>query len=108
MNSNINKLVDDALNSADGAARAAAKPYLYTRLTARMQRNKDTYWEKAIRWISRPAVAIAGLCLVIGINVAALILNRDDSTAVADEQAMSTDDYANTVAKLYDIENNEP
>jgi hypothetical protein len=108
MKSNIDKLVDDALNSADGAERAAAKPYLFTRITARMQRSEDTYWEKAVRWISRPAVAIAGLCLVVGINVAVVVMNADDNGAIADEQAMSTDDYANTVAKLYDIENNEP
>jgi uncharacterized membrane protein YdfJ with MMPL/SSD domain len=108
MNSNIDKLVDDALNSADGAARAAARPYLFTRLTARMQRSEDTYWEKAVRFITRPAVAIAGLCLVIAINVAAFVINDEDTGAGTDEQALTADDYSNSVATLYDIENNEP
>jgi uncharacterized membrane protein YdfJ with MMPL/SSD domain len=108
MNSNINKLVEDALNSADGAERAAAKPWLFTRLTARMQRNENTYWESAVKFITRPAIAIAGLCLVVGINVAALVINTDDNGAVTDEQALNADDYSNSVATLYDIENNEP
>jgi hypothetical protein len=108
MNNNIDKLVDEALNSADGAARAAARPYLFTRLKARMQRNEDAYWEKAVKLISRPTVAMAGICLVIGINVAALLLTKDHDMAVTDEQALSTDDYAGQVATLYDIENDEP
>jgi uncharacterized membrane protein YdfJ with MMPL/SSD domain len=108
MNSNIDKLLDEALNSADGAARAAAKPYLFTRLAARMQRSKDTYWEKSVRLITRPAVAIAGLCLVVGINIAAFVINDEDAGAVTDEQVLSNDDYSNSVAALYDIENNEP
>jgi hypothetical protein len=108
MKSNINELVEDALNSADGATRAAARPYLFTRITARMQRNEDNYWEKAVKLISRPAVAVAGLCLVVGINVAAMVMHSEDEGTVPDEQAVSTDDYSNTVARLYDIENNEP
>jgi uncharacterized membrane protein YdfJ with MMPL/SSD domain len=106
MNSNIDKLVDKALDSVEGAAKASARPYLFTRLTARMQRSKDTYWEKSVRFITRPAVAIAGLCLVIGINVAAFVINNED--AGTDEQVLSNDDYSNSVAALYDIENNEP
>jgi uncharacterized membrane protein YdfJ with MMPL/SSD domain len=108
MNNNIDKLVDDALNSADGAARAAARPFLFTRLTAKMRSNEDTYWEKAVRFITRPAVAIAGLCLVIGINVTVFVTNNEDTAAVTDEQALTADDYSNSVAVLYDIENNEP
>jgi uncharacterized membrane protein YdfJ with MMPL/SSD domain len=106
MNSNIDKLVDDALNSADGVARAAARPYLFTRLMAKMQRSEDTYWERTVRLITRPAVAIAGLCLVIAINVAAFVIKDEDTGT--DEQVLSNDDYSNSVAALYDIENNEP
>ncbi len=108
MNSNIDKMVEDALNSADGSARAGARPYLFTRLMAKMQRSEDTYWEKAVRFITRPAVAIAGLCLVVGINVAVFVTNNEDSGTVTDEQVLTTDDYSNSVAALYDIENNEP
>ena len=36
-NEHINKLIEEALNSLDGAERATAKPYLFTRLNARMQ-----------------------------------------------------------------------
>jgi hypothetical protein len=53
-------------------------------------------------------VAIAGLCLVIGVNVTVFVTNNEDSAAVTDEQALTVDDYSNSVAALYGIENNEP
>jgi hypothetical protein len=108
MSNDMEKLTDAALNSADGAGRAAAKPYLFTRLMARMQRREENRWDKAIRLVSRPAVALVGLCLVVAVNIAAFVINEEDTGAVTDEQVLSNDDYSSSVAALYDIENNEP
>jgi hypothetical protein len=108
MSNNIDQLTDDALSSADGAARAAAKPYLFTRLTARMQRREDSRWEKAVRFVSRPAVAIAGLCLVVAINVLVILGNKEDNAATAEEQLAAAEDFPGSMAALYDTENNEP
>ena len=108
-NEHINKLTEEALNSLDGTSRATAKPYLLTRLNARMQNEKANSWDNALRFISKPAVALAGLCLVIVIN-ATVGYNYKEQTAtvVQDEQYASVDEYSSSVTVLNDIENVEP
>jgi membrane-bound ClpP family serine protease len=108
-NEHINKLTEEALNSLDGASRATAKPYLLTRLNARMQNAKDSSWDNALKFISKPAVALAGLCLVIGINAMVVGYNyQEKTTVVAEEQYASVDEYSSSVTVLNDIENIEP
>jgi membrane-bound ClpP family serine protease len=108
-NEHINKLTEEALNSLDGASRANAKPYLLTRLNARMQSAKESSWDNALKFISKPAVALAGLCLVIGINAMVVGYNyQEKTTVVSEEQYASVDEYSSSVTVLNDIENIEP
>ncbi len=105
----INKLIHDALSSVDDAARATPKPYLFTRLTARMQRDTETSWDMVLKFISKPAVALAGVCLVIAINALVISNNFSDNTIpVTDDQYASVDDYNTSARLLNDIENPEP
>lgn len=107
----INKLIDDTLNSLDGAGRATVKPYLFTRLNAKMQRSNEGAWDNVLRFISRPAVAMAVLCLVIVVNAMAVKINYSSTatSAVADEQQYaSAYEYNNSVTVLDDTENIEP
>jgi hypothetical protein len=106
-NDHINQLVNQALNSADGAERASAKPFLFTRIQAAMQRRPETFWERAGRFIARPSVAIAGLCLVLSVNLAAVV-NSSDKLDLQEEVTTNADDFSSTVAVVYDIDNNEP
>jgi hypothetical protein len=103
---NVDKNIDAALNSFDGANRAMPKPFLFTRLMARMNRAEENSWEKALRFIARPTVAIAGLCLVIGIN-AVVLFNNTGKTTVADQAYNNTDEFSTNVASLYNFENTE-
>lgn len=108
-NENINKLVEDALNSFDGAVRATPKPYLLTRLNAKMQNAQQKNWDNALRFISRPAVALAGLCLIIAINALVVTTNyTGKTTEVTEEQYAAVDYYSNSNTALNDIENIEP
>lgn len=107
----INKLVDDTLNSLDGAERATVKPYLFTRLNAKMQRSKEGEWDNVLRFISRPAVAMAVLCLVIVVNALAVKNNYSNTVAAnttEEPQFASAYEYNNAVAVLDDTENIEP
>jgi hypothetical protein len=105
----INKLIHDALNSLDGAARATPKPYLLTRLNARMQNEKESGWDNALRFISKPAIALVGLCLVIAINATVVTYNYPEkATALVEDQYASVDEYSGSVTVLNDIENIEP
>jgi uncharacterized membrane protein YdfJ with MMPL/SSD domain len=106
----IEKMVDEALNSADGSTRAGAKPYLFTRLKARMEKETDnrSAWETAGRFVARPAVAIAGLLLVICINALVIVSNRPAAAYSPNDQIATTDEFSMSVATLEEAENIEP
>ena len=106
----ISKMTDAALNSLDDAARANAKPYLLTRINARLSRTAESAWERVARLIARPSIAITGLCLVIGINMSIIAFNHStpENNATAEYPQLVTDDLSTTVATLYDTENTEP
>jgi hypothetical protein len=106
----INKMIDEALNSVDDVKRAEPKPFLLTRINARMNKGTESVWEKAGWLIARPVVAFTGLCLIVLINVMVMMNNTDAvSTGNATEVAQnSTDEFSSTVATIYDIENTQP
>jgi hypothetical protein len=103
-NKNIDQQIDSTLNSLDGADQAMPKPFLYTRVMARMNKETNSYWERAGKFIAKPAVLIAGLCLVLSINAAVLFNNTGKSTTA---EQTSTDGYSTAVATLYNFENTE-
>lgn len=108
----IDKMAEDALSGFDGAGRATPKPYLITRIKARMEKQKEDAMGKSGSFILKPAFVIAGLCFVIGINAIVMAYNNntpDDIESFAvNEQVSSADEFGTTIATLYDIENNEP
>jgi hypothetical protein len=102
----INKLVEEALGSMDDAQRAAPRPFLLTRIQARMNRSTESVWEKAGWFITRPAVAFTGICLIVLLNVMVIMYNKSDESTVA-EQAIQTqaDEFSYTVSTIYDNDN---
>ena len=105
----IEKMVDEALGSFDGAERATPKPFLLTRINARIDKSRNGAWESAARFIARPVVVIAGLCMVIAVNALVVAYNNSANTTTVSEQlTASTDEFSTTVARLYDIDNIEP
>lgn len=105
----IDKMTDEALNSLDGAERATARPYLFTRLAARMERQNESTWENIGRFIARPAVVIAGLCMIIAINALVIVFNNNSTAANTNvaEQSVTQDEFSTSIASLYDTENTE-
>ena len=73
---NINKLIEEALNSVDDVKRAEPKPFLLTRIHARMNKETESVWEKAGWFIGRPAVAFTGLCMIMLINAMVVMFNK--------------------------------
>jgi formate/nitrite transporter FocA (FNT family) len=106
---NINQQVNEALDSFEGAQRATTSAYLLTRIRARMANEQNSVWEQAGRFIARPWVFATGLFLIIGMNVLLIVNNNNNTPATSVAEQISTpDELSNTVATLYDIENNEP
>ena len=106
----INKLIEEALSSVDNINRAEAKPYLLTRINARMRKGTESAWEKAGWFIGRPAVALAGLCTIILINVMVVMFNGSSDLGTTTDQVAQTpaDEFSYTVATIYDNENTQP
>lgn len=59
--------IDEILNSLDGVGRAEARPYMHTRIMARI-REENSFWTKTVGFIARPAVAIACVLVVLMAN----------------------------------------
>jgi membrane-bound ClpP family serine protease len=108
-NENINRLVEETLNSLEHSKRAVPKPFLFTRITGKMQKAEDRAWDNALRFLSRPAVAMACILLVIAVNALVFTFNHTgDTVAASEEQYTSIADDYSTVTVLHDIENIEP
>ena len=67
---NIQEEVEKTLNSLEGIQRAAANPYLFTRIKARLESEEKGFWSRALTYISRPSVAVPAIVLTILINTA--------------------------------------
>jgi hypothetical protein len=110
MNKNINELIEEALDSVDHLKRATPRPFLLTRIHARMNRETASVWERTGKLISRPAVAFTGLCILLLINITVIISNKTSNEATATDQVMqsSGDEFSYTVSTIYDNENAQP
>jgi len=109
MQENINNKIKDALNSLDGMGQASAKPFFFTRLEARMQKERNT-WEKISSFFARPAIAFACICLVIMINAAVIFSSQNTHTNVTgqnDENA-TVDEYSQVSSSFYEFVNTKP
>ncbi|HEX6191719.1 MAG TPA: hypothetical protein VFZ42_05110 [Chitinophagaceae bacterium] len=105
----LERKVQQTLESLDGISRAEPKPFFYTRLTARLQRDVPSVWESIGSFISRPAVAIATLCVILALN--ALILFRTDADSLpvsANEALVSDNEYVLASSSSFDYENIDP
>lgn len=101
----IDQSVEDALQSAGDAARAAAKPYLLTRINARLQQSKNTVWDRMLGYIGRPAIAFSGLLLLVSVNVFTISYNRYRDVVSTEQAPVSLDEFPNTIATIYETDN---
>ena len=90
----MNKRIEQALNSLDGVERAEPQPWLYARIMRKLAVDDDkTVWESIGSFLSRPAVAIVGLCLILVLNGFALFneVNENDNTSIISEQSVDSE-----------------
>jgi hypothetical protein len=108
-NSKVNKLVDETLNSMDGAQRATPAPYLLTRINARLKDRRPTSsWDFLGQVLARPVTAFATIILVFLINLFIYTSNDNDpnGTSSSRNNPGLIDDYSMTNATaIYDLEN---
>ena len=105
----IERRVEETLKSLDGARRATPQPWLFSRIKARLSREEAedrTVWGAWASFLSRPAVVIAGLCVILLFN-GVLLFNETAvspaSIAVQNEQPDSESFVASSSS--FDFEN---
>jgi hypothetical protein len=106
--SDIQKKIDEALASVDNIERAMPNPFFYTRLEARLARNRLNFWERLSREISRPSIAISTLALVVILNAAVIVQGMTAVNDVPEISEMASTDDLRASTSFYDIENNQP
>lgn len=102
----IDKLVEETLESLDGMDRAKANPFLFTRVEARLKHGRSG-WERLTAYVSRPAFALAMLCMVIFSN-AVVMYWQSAKEEMPEQQVVLTEEYNMTTTAYYDDENQEP
>lgn len=109
---NIDRQIEETLNSLDEIKRASPKPYLFTRINARLNNQVKSFWEGLAVFINRPAVLVLGLCLILAANVSVLLLNKSSSINTATERSINSvtdeDEYSTSFATIDNFENSEP
>jgi hypothetical protein len=105
--SDIQKSIDEALESIVNIERAMPKPFFFTRLQARMMKNDTNGWDRVSRFITRPVFAVATMSLVLLLNAYVIIhgVSAQDNGGKLTEIS-STEELGATT--FYDIENAQP
>jgi Mn2+/Fe2+ NRAMP family transporter len=106
----IQKEIEQTLQSLDGVQRATANPFLFTRIKARMQKPASG-WERVYTFIARPVVAIAVVVLVMAVNGWSFFGDTNTTTETTAENTEQTlPEFENeyqliTSTDNYDFEN---
>jgi hypothetical protein len=79
----IERRVDQTLDSLDGLQRAEPAPWLYARIQARLQREEKSPWATISGFLAKPIVAFAGLCLILAVNVFFLVSEPKETAPVS-------------------------
>jgi hypothetical protein len=91
---NKEKSIDAILNSLEGVQRATPGPFFFTRVSARLQREQKSFWQMIAGVISRPSVAITGLCLVLLANIWVAVTQSEKTASAQSTEMTLTDEYA--------------
>ncbi len=108
INENLNNKIEAALHSIDDCMPASPKPYLLTRINARLQQNEAKgFWTEALSFINRPVVIAACLLLVIVSNLLVFTNKNTGEDSAATSLIANNNRYelSVTVAGIYDVEN---
>lgn len=111
----IQQEVEKTLQSLDGLKRAEANPFLFTRIKARMQKEKKNGWEMLFSFVSKPVVAMAILVFVMAVNGWSVFSSGPQTegsmTTVSETEFTSVPEFEREYRQIisadnYDYENN--
>ena len=103
--------IEEILNSLNNIKRAEARPFMHTRVMARLQEEKSV-WGHVISFVARPVVAVACMVAVIATNLYFVATTEQEQTETVTTTAINSaaEDYFrgdNFVMAVNNFENNE-
>ena len=102
----IDKMIEETLNSLDGMQRAEPRPFFFTRLQQKLQNSNKSLWDELERFIARPAVALIGVALLIILNISLIITKEESSVPVNEQEEQAfAEEYSLNATTIYDFEN---
>src|SRR5688572_15953792 len=100
---NIEHRVNETLDSLEGMQKASPGHFFFTRVQARLNKTNKDVWETTLSFISRPAVVIATVVMILLIDVIALTNTESSENMQAIEKAqVFEDEYDFSIATIYD------
>lgn len=100
MDNERNTRIEQILNSLDGNQRGAAPVFFYTRLKARVEKERESY-NKTL--MLRPAYALGTLILVLSINLAVILKENQISE---NNNSIGDNETAQSIAAEYSLSDN--
>lgn len=102
-------LVEETLDSMNGAQKAEPAPYLLTRINAKMNQEVPSAWERISLFLSRPGIAIAAVAFLIILNLLIYSFNNSSIDINLQNLQGTADEYSmNNSSSLFDLENIQP
>jgi len=105
----LNKKVDDIMQSIDGIKRASPRPFLFTRLEARME-NEKNIWATLSSFVAKPVVALICICFIVIINAMVIFMANSPSDSLTQQgnELAAADEYSQVSTAFYEFENPKP
>lgn len=101
--------ITQILNSLEGLQSAEPRPFLHTRLAARMERDRTDPWMRAWDFVSRPVVALSIICSLLLLNMYTVYQRAGHSADVSEESlSISSADYDGQYFSYYAINDEQP
>lgn len=105
----INKKIKAALESLDNIQRGEPRPFLFTRIEARI-RNERNMWSKISSFVARPVIAFACIFFVLILNASAFLISNNSTNSLSQpgSELATADEYSQVSSTLYEFENPKP
>ena len=101
--------IDLILDSLDGIQPAQPRPFLHTRVMARLERNRSNPWVRVWNVVSTPAVSLAIITSLLIINLVTVYQRTDAQAEVGEESvAAAPAEYEAQFVSYYAINDEQP
>lgn len=107
--STIENQIETALSSLDNLARAEVPNFFTGKVMNKLKdETRRSFMDTWVSWLLRPQVAFAALCLIILLNVFAVVYNLDNGKAADQTNIAISDAYTQNTSTSFYLENVKP